>query len=266
MSRWCRRRRCCTRVRPTWSSPGRSVAARSRSRPVTPRSSARSSRTTPGCSRPTAPSRTSPSTAASSRSSGNPTKVSILSDTAELAQDIDVERAKEALERHQHMLRDQSLEAGLVESPPPVATGRKPASAPPARLSPPDRSTGWSGPCCPSTCTVGSCACRRIRSRPRSSPVPRPGSAPRSPGCSVRQAFRRCSSLVAATVSGRSPTATTASRCSRPTSGPRRARRSPPSASRRTTSRSTSWSTTPASAPAVSSTNSTSIGSPARSS
>ena len=47
--------------------------------------------------------------------SGTPTKVSILSDTAELAQDIDVERAKEALDRHQHMLRDQSIEASLVE-------------------------------------------------------------------------------------------------------------------------------------------------------
>ena len=41
-------------------------------------------------------------------------------------QDIDVERAKEALERHQHMLRDQSLEAGLVD----VATaGRDRAQA-----------------------------------------------------------------------------------------------------------------------------------------
>ena len=47
--------------------------------------------------------------------SGNPTKVSILSDTAELAQDIDVERAKEALERHQHMLRDQSLDDTMIE-------------------------------------------------------------------------------------------------------------------------------------------------------
>jgi F-type H+-transporting ATPase subunit epsilon len=47
--------------------------------------------------------------------SGSPTRVSILSDTAELAEDIDVERAKEALERHQHMLRDQNLEKGLVE-------------------------------------------------------------------------------------------------------------------------------------------------------
>lgn len=47
--------------------------------------------------------------------SGNPTKVSILSDTAELAEDIDVERAKRALERHQHMLRDQSLEEHLTE-------------------------------------------------------------------------------------------------------------------------------------------------------
>ena len=47
--------------------------------------------------------------------SGNPTKVSILSDTAELAEDIDVERAKESLERHQHMLRDESLEEHMVE-------------------------------------------------------------------------------------------------------------------------------------------------------
>lgn len=51
--------------------------------------------------------------------SGNPTKVSILSDTAELAEDIDVERAKAALERHLHMLRDQSLEDHLIE----IATG-----------------------------------------------------------------------------------------------------------------------------------------------
>ena len=39
--------------------------------------------------------------------SGNPTVVSILSDTAELADDIDVERAKEALERPQHTLRSE---------------------------------------------------------------------------------------------------------------------------------------------------------------
>lgn len=47
--------------------------------------------------------------------SGSPTKVSILSDTAELAQDIDVARAKEALERHQQMLRDQNMDATMVE-------------------------------------------------------------------------------------------------------------------------------------------------------
>jgi F-type H+-transporting ATPase subunit epsilon len=47
--------------------------------------------------------------------SGSPTKVSILSDKAELAEDIDIERAKEALERHVHTLRDQGLESGLVE-------------------------------------------------------------------------------------------------------------------------------------------------------
>jgi F-type H+-transporting ATPase subunit epsilon len=58
--------------------------------------------------------------------SGNPTKVSILSDTAELAQDIDVDRAKEALERHRQMLRDQHMDATMVE----VATaGRDRAQA-----------------------------------------------------------------------------------------------------------------------------------------
>jgi F-type H+-transporting ATPase subunit epsilon len=58
--------------------------------------------------------------------SGNPTRVSILSDTAELAEDIDVERAKEALERHQRMLRSQSVESSMVE----VATaGRDRAQA-----------------------------------------------------------------------------------------------------------------------------------------
>jgi F-type H+-transporting ATPase subunit epsilon len=58
--------------------------------------------------------------------SGNPTRVSILSDTAELAEDIDVERAKAALERHQRMLRSQSVESSMVE----VATaGRDRAQA-----------------------------------------------------------------------------------------------------------------------------------------
>jgi len=58
--------------------------------------------------------------------SGSPTKVSILSDTAELAQDIDVERAKEALERHSQMLRDQHMDDTMIE----VATaGRDRAQA-----------------------------------------------------------------------------------------------------------------------------------------
>jgi F-type H+-transporting ATPase subunit epsilon len=48
--------------------------------------------------------------------SGNPTKVSILSDTAELAQDIDVERANVALERHQHTLRDEKIEEVIAEA------------------------------------------------------------------------------------------------------------------------------------------------------
>ena len=48
--------------------------------------------------------------------SGNPTKVSILSHTAELAQDIDVERAKVALERHQQVLKLEHDEAALADA------------------------------------------------------------------------------------------------------------------------------------------------------
>ena len=47
---------------------------------------------------------------------GNPTVVSILSDTAELAQDIDVERAKAAMERHQLVLKQEHDEAVLTEA------------------------------------------------------------------------------------------------------------------------------------------------------
>lgn len=45
--------------------------------------------------------------------SGDPTVVSILSDTAELADDIDVERAKKALEHHERTIRDEDTEAEL---------------------------------------------------------------------------------------------------------------------------------------------------------
>lgn len=48
--------------------------------------------------------------------SGNPTTVSILSDTAELATDIDVERAKAALERSQKTLREEKLEADIGDA------------------------------------------------------------------------------------------------------------------------------------------------------
>jgi F-type H+-transporting ATPase subunit epsilon len=48
--------------------------------------------------------------------SGNPTTVSILSDTAELAEDIDVDRAREALERHQNILKQEADEAILTEA------------------------------------------------------------------------------------------------------------------------------------------------------
>ena len=48
--------------------------------------------------------------------SGTPTKVSILSDTAELAEDIDVERAKAALEHHLHVLRDEKMENEIAQA------------------------------------------------------------------------------------------------------------------------------------------------------
>jgi len=47
---------------------------------------------------------------------GNPTIVSILSDTAELAQDIDVERAKAAIERHQLVLKQEADEEVLTHA------------------------------------------------------------------------------------------------------------------------------------------------------
>ncbi len=48
--------------------------------------------------------------------SGNPTKVSLLSDTAELAGDIDIERAKAALERHQHTLRTETRDDEIADA------------------------------------------------------------------------------------------------------------------------------------------------------
>lgn len=47
---------------------------------------------------------------------GEPTKVSILSDTAELASDIDVERAQEALERHRLVLKQEHDEEVLTHA------------------------------------------------------------------------------------------------------------------------------------------------------
>ncbi|MEO1059083.1 MAG: ATP synthase F1 subunit epsilon [Actinomycetota bacterium] len=48
--------------------------------------------------------------------SGSPTTVSILSDAAELAQDIDVEKAKADLERHELVLKMEHDEAKLTEA------------------------------------------------------------------------------------------------------------------------------------------------------
>ncbi len=43
-------------------------------------------------------------------------RVSILSDVAELAEDIDVARAKEALERHERTLKDEQIEAEIADA------------------------------------------------------------------------------------------------------------------------------------------------------
>ena len=48
--------------------------------------------------------------------SGSPTRVSILSDTAELSQEIDVERARAALERHRLTLKQESEESALADA------------------------------------------------------------------------------------------------------------------------------------------------------
>jgi F-type H+-transporting ATPase subunit epsilon len=47
---------------------------------------------------------------------GSPTRVSILSDTAELSEDIDVERAREALERHLLVLKQEQAEDTLTQA------------------------------------------------------------------------------------------------------------------------------------------------------
>ena len=49
-------------------------------------------------------------------SSGEVTKVSILSDVAELADDIDVDRAKAALERHEQTLKTETVEAAIADA------------------------------------------------------------------------------------------------------------------------------------------------------
>jgi F-type H+-transporting ATPase subunit epsilon len=48
--------------------------------------------------------------------SGDPTVVTILSDKAELAQDIDVERAKADLERHEYTIRHEDGAKALADA------------------------------------------------------------------------------------------------------------------------------------------------------
>ncbi|MFK8024946.1 MAG: ATP synthase F1 subunit epsilon [Ilumatobacter sp.] len=49
-------------------------------------------------------------------SSGEVTKVSVLTDVAELSADIDVERAKAALERHERTLKDEEIESKIADA------------------------------------------------------------------------------------------------------------------------------------------------------
>ena len=49
-------------------------------------------------------------------SSGEVTKISVLTDMAELAADIDVERAKAALERHEYTIKDEMIEAKIADA------------------------------------------------------------------------------------------------------------------------------------------------------
>jgi len=49
-------------------------------------------------------------------SSGEVTKVSLLTDVAELVEDIDVARAKEALERHERTLKNEQVEAKIADA------------------------------------------------------------------------------------------------------------------------------------------------------
>jgi len=49
-------------------------------------------------------------------SSGEQTKISLLTDVAELSDDIDVSRAKEALERHERTLKDEAVESKVADA------------------------------------------------------------------------------------------------------------------------------------------------------
>jgi F-type H+-transporting ATPase subunit epsilon len=49
-------------------------------------------------------------------SSGEITKISVLTDKAELAEDIDVERAKAALERHVYTIKDEEVETKIADA------------------------------------------------------------------------------------------------------------------------------------------------------
>lgn len=49
-------------------------------------------------------------------SSGEKTKISLLTDVAELAEQIDVPRAKDALERHERTLKTETVEAHIADA------------------------------------------------------------------------------------------------------------------------------------------------------
>lgn len=49
-------------------------------------------------------------------SSGETTRISLLTDVAELSDNIDVQRAKEALERHERTLKHETVEANIADA------------------------------------------------------------------------------------------------------------------------------------------------------
>ena len=256
-SKWCRPSGCSTRARPTMvitrTQGGGEIAFQAGHAPFLGALRREPHRGLPGRRRRC---RTSPCTRGFVEVSGTPPRCRSCPTSAELAEDIDVERAKAALEHrspraprradgerdrpgdlrprpgdrppqgHRHQLHRVSLLGRAVRFvPAPTPNEPRFVSAPtpnePRFVSAPTPNEPRRR-----QVHIGSVGgWPAIRSRPHSSREHRRGSAPRWRGCSVRPGCRRCSSRVAAIASGRSPASTTAARCWRPISARSRAER-----------------------------------------